>query len=66
MGSWASGLDWDHSTKTRGVFRIASENHQGWSDWVDKELGNYDYLLGIDVGYSVIPSHSRMTLVFSD
>ncbi|KAJ3480649.1 hypothetical protein NLI96_g8198 [Meripilus lineatus] len=46
-----TGLDWDQSTKTRGVFRIASENHQGWSDWVDKELGNYDYLLGIDIDH---------------
>lgn len=44
-----TGLDWDHRTKEKGVFRIVGGKHQGWSKWVDKELGNYDYLLGIDV-----------------
>jgi len=26
--------------------------HQGWSQAVDKELGNYDYLLGTDIDHS--------------
>ncbi|KAI0078840.1 glycoside hydrolase family 13 protein [Panus rudis PR-1116 ss-1] len=46
-----SGLDWDHATKTKGVFRIVSDKHKGWSKHVDKELGNYDYLLGIDIDH---------------
>ncbi|KAH9903005.1 alpha amylase [Cubamyces lactineus] len=46
-----SGLDWDHRTRAKGVYRIASPNHQGWSRWVDTELGNYDYLLGIDIDH---------------
>ena len=32
------------------MFRIVSPKHRGWSQHVDKEFGNYDYLLGIDVG----------------
>ena len=43
------GLDWDHRTRTKGIYRITSEKHKGWSKWVDSENGNYDYLLGIDV-----------------
>ncbi|KAL1949454.1 hypothetical protein VTO73DRAFT_8335 [Trametes versicolor] len=46
-----TGLDWDHRTRTKGVFRITGPGHQGWSRWVDTELGNYDYLLGIDIDH---------------
>ncbi|KAK7691063.1 hypothetical protein QCA50_006166 [Cerrena zonata] len=46
-----TGLDWDHRNKEKGVFRIVGGKHQGWSKWVDKELGNYDYLLGIDIDH---------------
>jgi alpha-amylase len=31
------------------VFRFAGGTHEGWSRWVDRENGNYDYLLGVDV-----------------
>lgn len=31
-------------------FKIVGKGHKGWSKNVDKELGNYDYLLGVDVG----------------
>ena len=48
-----TGLDWDDLTQTSGVFRISSKNHKGWSTRVDTELGNYDYLLGIDVCVSM-------------
>ena len=44
-----AGLDWDDLTQTNGIYRITSQNHRGWSTRVDAELGNYDYLLGIDV-----------------
>ena len=40
------GVDWDHTTKERGVFRMTNKS---WSPRVDDELGNYDYLLGDDV-----------------
>ncbi|KAI0684103.1 alpha amylase [Cytidiella melzeri] len=44
-----TGVDWDHRTKSKGIFRIEGPPHKGWSRYVDKELGNYDYLLGVDV-----------------
>lgn len=44
-----AGLDWDVLTQTSGIYRISGQNHKGWSTQVDTELGNYDYLLGIDV-----------------
>ena len=44
-----TGVDWDQRTKTNGVYRIVSRRHKGWSRYVDKENGNYDYLLGCDV-----------------
>ncbi|KAI0784258.1 alpha amylase [Abortiporus biennis] len=47
-----TGLDWDHRTRTKGVFRIVGGRHNGWSEWVDKELGNYDYLLGVDIDHT--------------
>ncbi|KAI0342861.1 glycoside hydrolase family 13 protein [Trametopsis cervina] len=46
-----TGVDWDHRTRTKGVFRFVGPNHKGWSRYVDKELGNYDYLLGIDIDH---------------
>ncbi|KAH9850353.1 alpha amylase [Lenzites betulinus] len=46
-----TGLDWDHRTRTKGVYRIVGQGHRGWSRWVDTELGNYDYLLGIDIDH---------------
>ncbi|KAM5535962.1 hypothetical protein V8D89_010402 [Ganoderma adspersum] len=46
-----TGLDWDHRTRTKSIWRITSDRHQSWSDWVDNENGNYDYLLGIDIDH---------------
>ncbi|KAI9566785.1 glycoside hydrolase family 13 protein [Boletus coccyginus] len=46
-----SGLDWDVLTQTSGIYRISGQNHKGWSTQVDTELGNYDYLLGIDIDH---------------
>jgi hypothetical protein len=40
------GIDWDQRTRSNGVFRIAGQGRKGWSRRVDKELGNYDFLLG--------------------
>ena len=47
-----TGVDWDHRTRKKGIYRITSDQHKGWSKWVDSENGNYDYLLGIDVSES--------------
>lgn len=43
------GVDWDQKTKTKAVYRITEPGHRGWSRNVDTELGNYDFLLGVDV-----------------
>lgn len=45
------GVDWDHKTRTKAIYRITAPGHKGWSRNVDSELGNYDFLLGIDVSY---------------
>ncbi|KAJ7931533.1 glycoside hydrolase family 13 protein [Mycena leptocephala] len=46
-----TGLDWDHKTRTNGIYRIASKGRKGWSQHVANELGNYDYLLGVDIDH---------------
>ena len=46
------GIDWDDKTKSNEIFRIVSDKHKGWSKYVDRELGNYDYLLGVDVCFA--------------
>ena len=38
------------------IYRIIGPNHKGWSRNVDKELGNYDYLLGADVSIVITPA----------
>ena len=43
-----SGVGSDSSTGTDGIFRIIGEG-KGWSQGVDKENGNYDYLLANDI-----------------
>ncbi|GJE88650.1 alpha-amylase [Phanerochaete sordida] len=46
-----TGIDWNHRTKTNAIYRIVSDKHKGWSPHVDKEFGNYDYLLGNDIDH---------------
>ncbi|PFH52986.1 glycoside hydrolase family 13 protein [Amanita thiersii Skay4041] len=46
-----TGIDWDHRTRTKAIYRIVGKDHKGWSHHVDSELGNYDYLLGLDIDY---------------
>lgn len=50
------GVDWDQKTRTSEIFYIEDPSRKGWSKYVDKELGNYDYLLGCDVGFSCFVS----------
>ncbi|KAH7884735.1 glycoside hydrolase family 13 protein, partial [Phlebopus sp. FC_14] len=46
-----TGLDWDDLTQTHAIYRITSPGHEGWSRRVVRELGNYDYLLGLDIDH---------------
>lgn len=41
-----TGTDWDALRKERGLYRIQGKR---WADDVDREHGNYDYLMGLDV-----------------
>ncbi len=52
-----SGIDWDQKTKTNGIYYIEGPGRKNWSMFVDKELGNYDYLLGCDVSICSIIRH---------
>lgn len=36
-----NGIDYDHKTKTNGVWKFEGKK---WAGDVDEELGNYDYL----------------------
>lgn len=47
-------MDWDHKKQLKGVYRMVGGSHNGWSKFVDSELGNYDYLLGADVRMSTL------------
>ena len=43
------GVDYDSKTKKKEIYRIDGPGRrEGWSKFVDAELGNYDYLLGIN------------------
>ncbi|KAG8809857.1 hypothetical protein FRC19_004941 [Serendipita sp. 401] len=47
-----TGTDWDARRRRKGVFKITGPgDHQGWNPRVDSELGNYDYLLGVDIDH---------------
>ncbi|KAI0264421.1 glycoside hydrolase family 13 protein [Gloeopeniophorella convolvens] len=46
-----TGIDWDHRSQKREVYKLVGKGHKGWSTNVDEELGNYDYLLGADVDF---------------
>ncbi|KAJ6494839.1 glycoside hydrolase family 13 protein [Mycena vitilis] len=46
-----TGLDWDHKTRSKAIYRIATKGRKGWSQYVANELGNYDYLLGVDIDH---------------
>lgn len=46
-----SGVDYNAATGEMGIFRVLGEGKQ-WSDEVDRECGNYDYLLGNDLDFN--------------
>lgn len=41
-----TGVSWDETAKEKGLFRIKGKQ---WAADVDKEKGNYDFLMGADV-----------------
>ncbi|WP_409276039.1 alpha-amylase [Neobacillus sp. SCS-31] len=45
-----NGTDYDVKTEKTGVFQILGE-HKSWSDHVDDEFGNYDYLMFANYDY---------------
>ncbi len=40
------GVDWDESTGTAAIYKFYGKH---WDESVDKENGNYDYLMGADI-----------------
>lgn len=43
------GTDWDEKNKKSGVYRFGGKH---WDENVDKENGNYDYLMGADIDFN--------------
>ena len=43
-----AGIDYNESTKEHAIFKFRDKN---WSDAVDEEFGNYDYLMGADIDF---------------
>ena len=40
------GIDWDENTRTASVYKFYGKK---WDEEVDKEKGNFDYLMGADI-----------------
>lgn len=40
------GIDWDENTATASIYKFYGKH---WDDNVDKEKGNFDYLMGADI-----------------
>ena len=45
------GTDWDEKSKKSAVYRFGGKH---WDENVDKENGNYDYLMGTDIDFNNI------------
>jgi hypothetical protein len=39
-----NGIDWDHRTRNKAIYKFVGDGCSGWANDVDKENGNYDYL----------------------
>ncbi len=46
-----TGVDWDQKAETKAIFRIEGDGKH-WATDVDKENGNYDFLMGADVDHA--------------
>ncbi|SJX66056.1 probable alpha-amylase [Sporisorium reilianum f. sp. reilianum] len=45
-----AGVDWDQKSETKAIFRIEGDGKH-WATDVDKENGNYSFLLGVDIDH---------------
>ncbi|MDQ0999720.1 alpha-amylase [Neobacillus niacini] len=45
-----TGTDYDNKTEKSGIFKILGDD-KDWSNHVDNEYGNYDYLMFADIDY---------------
>lgn len=52
------GVDWDESEKKSSVFRFYGKH---WDELVDKENGNFDYLMGCDVDLNNVDVVEELT-----
>ncbi len=46
-----SGVDYDHRTGEKAIFKILQQWGDGWEEMIDTEKGNYDYLMFNDVEF---------------
>ncbi len=46
-----SGVDYAANLNESGIFRIMNEYGSGWEEVLDKENGNYDYLMFCDIDF---------------
>ena len=52
------GTDWDEKTKKNSVYRFYGKH---WDELVDKENGNFDYLMGCDVDLNNVDVVEELT-----
>lgn len=46
-----TGVDFDERTKETAIYSIQNQYGEGWEDVLDKENGNYDYLMLTDIDF---------------
>jgi hypothetical protein len=46
-----TGTDWDEESKKKQIYRILGDNKY-WASSVDKEKGNFDYLMYADIDHN--------------
>lgn len=54
-----TGVDWDQKGETKAIFRIEGDGKH-WASDVDKENGNFDYLMFADVDHAHHDVHEDM------
>ena len=60
------GVDWDDNEKKTSIFRFYGKN---WNENVDKENGNFDYLMGADIdlnNYDVVTELKKWGKWYTD
>ncbi|MGZ5135624.1 MAG: alpha-amylase, partial [Flavitalea sp.] len=46
-----SGVDYDHSKKEKGIYKILNTHGADWEEMLTDEMGNYDYLMFCDLEF---------------